>query len=99
VTATDIIAAKVLLSAAWSVFPFIVMFASGPPRHESWWYPNPDRWHYRPKLILYAVLDANTPSDPAARWFVRVIAVGVLVGGVVTIWLWQPCSQPCVPAD
>jgi hypothetical protein len=70
-----------LLGAAiFCAFPAALLFVSGPPEHGSWWYPNPDRWDYGFKLLLYAALDANTPRQPGARWFVRVTALLVLAG-------------------
>jgi hypothetical protein len=77
---------KLLASLLFGTLPVVVLFAKGPPDHGSWWYPNPDRWDYPLKLRLYAFLDANTPSHPVARWFVRVIASAILVCTLVCIW-------------
>ena len=78
--------AKLLVSFLFGTIPFILLFASGPPQHGSWWYPNPKRWDYGFKLLLYAILDANTPAEPAGRWFVRGVAVIVLVMVLGMIW-------------
>jgi hypothetical protein len=83
---------RLLASVLFGVLPVVVLFASGPPQHGSWWYPNPDRWDYPLQLRLYAILDANTPSQPAERWFVRVIASAVLVGTLACVWSQQPCK-------
>jgi len=77
---------RLLASVLFVTLPMVILFASGPPDHGSWWYPNPDRWDYPFKLRLFAILDANTPSQPAARWFVRTIALAVLFVGLTCIW-------------
>jgi hypothetical protein len=83
--------ARLLASVLFGTLPVVVLFASGPPRHGSWWYPNPDRWDYPFKLRLYAILDANTPARAAARWLVRLIALAVLTCTLACIWLQPPC--------
>jgi hypothetical protein len=82
---------KLLATVLFGTLPVVILFASGPPRHGSWWYPNPERWDYALKLRLYPILDANTPPQPAARWFVRVIAFAVLVGTLACIWCQRSC--------
>jgi hypothetical protein len=83
---------KLLASVLLGILFVAVLFASGPSQHGNWWYPNPERWDYPFKLRLYTLLDANTPSQPAARWFLRVIASAVLGCTLACIWCQQPCG-------
>jgi hypothetical protein len=87
-----VVLAKSVASVLFGAILLVALLASGPPEHGSWWYPNPDRWDYCFKLQLYAMLDANTPSHPAERWFVRGVAPTVLVGTLAGIWLLPPCQ-------
>jgi hypothetical protein len=77
---------RLLASVLFGAIPAAILFATGPPKHGSWWYPDPNRWDYPLKLRLYAILDANTPSQPAERWFVRVIASIVLIVTWACLW-------------
>ncbi len=78
---------RLLLTVISGALPVLILLQAGPPKHESGWYPNPARWDYFFKMVLYAILDSNTPSQPAARWFVRVIALIILVSFLGCIWL------------
>jgi hypothetical protein len=89
------IAMSACLVCAFITFPavmfYFILIAKRPPTHGSWWYPRPGRWDYGWKLVLYAMVDANTPSDPAAQWFVRGVAIIVLLAYLV-VWsqiLWR----------
>jgi hypothetical protein len=82
---------RVLASVVFGAIPFALLFATGPPRHGSWWYPNPDRWDCGFKVLLYAFIDANTPSRPVDRWFVGVVVSLVLGGILAGIWLQPLC--------
>ena len=82
----DWIPAKLMATLLYGTLPVVVLVAKGPLRHGSWWYPNPERRDYPFKLRLYAILDVNTPSQPPARWFVRLITLTVLIGGLPCIW-------------
>jgi len=42
--------------------------------------------------LLYAFIDANTPSQPVARWFVRVVLLLILGGILAAIWLQPLCG-------
>jgi hypothetical protein len=70
---------RLLASVLFGAIPAAILFATGPPKHGSW-------WDYPLKLRLYAILDANTPSQPAERWFVRVIASIVLIVTWACLW-------------
>src|SRR5262245_19019635 len=84
------VAAKLMLSVVFVAIPVAILIAGEPPKHGSWWYPNPSRWDYRFKLWWYAVLDANAPRRPSARRLVRVIVVLIVVGTLAGIWLPSP---------
>jgi hypothetical protein len=87
-----VVLAKIVASVLFGAIPLAMLLASEPPKHGSWWYPNPDRWDYYLKLQLYVMLDVNTPSHPAERWFVRAITAAVLAGTLTVIWLLPPCQ-------
>jgi hypothetical protein len=82
---------KLVASVVCGAIPFGLLFVTCPPTHGDWLYPNPGRWDYHLKLLWYAVVASNTPSQPAARWFARVI-VCLVIGGMLTcIWLLPSC--------
>jgi hypothetical protein len=82
------IIAKVALTAVLCALPIVTLVASGPPGHDSWWYPNPERRDYPIKLRLYAILDATFgPEDPPLqKWFAKTVATIVVAMICVAIW-------------
>lgn len=84
------ILSKVVITLLTVPIPLVILLGRGPARHNSWWYPNPDRSDYPFKLWLYAMMDIGFLKDPIGRWFVRGIAFVLLVVPLIFTWIWQP---------
>jgi len=80
--------ARFALTIALCAPPAVILAASGPPNHESWWYPNPERWDYPIKLRLYAVLDTNLgpENQPVQKWFAKTVAAIIVVMICAAVW-------------